>query len=49
MKVYEYKGKLYRFADDKVPAGAVLHGKEKPVEVKQKKPANKARKARSTK
>lgn len=29
MRTYEYNGKLYKFADDKVPAGAVLHSKEK--------------------
>jgi hypothetical protein len=27
MKTYELNGRLYRFADDKVPAGAKLHGK----------------------
>jgi len=55
MKTYELNGKLYRFADDKVPEGAVLHGKkaEKPmpaekakeVKNKAKKPANKSKKA----
>lgn len=29
MRTYEYNGKLYKFADDKVPAGAVLHSKAK--------------------
>lgn len=27
MRTYELNGKLYKFADNKVPAGAVLHGK----------------------
>lgn len=56
MQTYEYNGKLYKFADGKVPAGAVLHRKakaekpveEKPAEVKtkaKKAPSNKARKA----
>lgn len=27
MKTYELNGRLYKFADDKVPAGAVLHTK----------------------
>ena len=29
MRTYEYNGKLYKFAEDKVPEGAVLHSKEK--------------------
>lgn len=29
MKTYELNGRLYKFADDKVPAGAVLHTKAK--------------------
>lgn len=60
MRTYEYNGKLYKFADDKVPAGAVLHSKEKApvkaddsdkkVEAKAKKtPANKSRKAGANK
>lgn len=32
MKTYEYNGRLFRFADDKVPAGAKLHTKEKAPE-----------------
>lgn len=48
MKIYELNGKLYRFADDKVPEGAILHGKKEPKkeepEVKKKAPANKAKK-----
>lgn len=42
MKTYELNGRLYKFADDKVPAGAVLHTKAKapakktePVEVEE--------------
>lgn len=27
MRTYEYNGKLFKFADDKVPEGAVLHTK----------------------
>lgn len=30
MKTYELNGKLYKFADDKVPEGAVLHSKKAP-------------------
>ena len=29
MKTYELNGRLFKFADDKVPAGAVLHTKVK--------------------
>lgn len=29
MKTYELNGRLYKFADDKVPEGAVLHTKIK--------------------
>lgn len=50
MKTYELNGRLYRFADDKVPAGAVLHGKAKKpevekVEVEPSEPKPKAKKA----
>ena len=42
MKTYEYNGRLFRFAEDKVPAGAILHEKAKaPVKaepVKEEKP-----------
>jgi hypothetical protein len=54
MKTYEFNGRLYRFAEDKVPDGAVLHISKKPEpvttdepkteEVKAKKPSNKSRK-----
>lgn len=27
MRTYEYNGKLFKFADDKVPEGAILHTK----------------------
>lgn len=59
MKIYELNGKLYRFADDKVPAGAVLHTKArkpKPVKVDpvteetpEKKVETKAKKASANK
>lgn len=29
MRTYEFNGKLYKFAEDKVPEGAVLHTREK--------------------
>ena len=34
MKTYELNGRLYKFADDKVPEGAVLHTKAKAPEKK---------------
>lgn len=50
MKTYEYNGKLYKFADDKVPAGAVLHttavSKAENVQADEQKPVEK--KARKT-
>lgn len=55
MKTYELNGKLYRFSDDKVPAGAVLHGKKvtkpEPVKVEEKtvEPEKKAKKAPANK
>lgn len=59
MKTYEYRGRLCKFPDDKVPEGAILHAKVKPVKVVEKTaaakpkakkaPANKARKAGSNK
>lgn len=56
MKTYELNGRLYKFADDKVPAGAVLHTKAEapakktePVEEKPEKVETKAKKAPANK
>ena len=60
MKIYEYNGRLYRFADGKAPEGAVLHTKDRKPEstgdeIKEEKPkakkapSNKARKAEANK
>lgn len=38
MKTYELNGRLYKFDDDKVPEGAVLHSKAKAVPVKATEP-----------
>ena len=56
MKVYELNGKLYRFADNRVPSGAVLHSKAKTeapknetVEVEEKPKAKKPTKNKAKK